>query len=207
MTDARIPERYLNDRRILKLTDTERSSYFMAGVWSVSNRTDGKFDDGDLDLIPTFSKSAIKSLIGSGLWARSADGYVDTEFMRVNTSRDDLEVLDNIRRADREKKARLAAHKKGNHDLCYPGVCEFLPGDIPGESSRGAHRRGEDRTGKDNTGVSFDENPPSGGFAEEVTNVSFSQQSGEVFDWDTAPIPGGDWGSADAPGNVIGGVR
>ncbi|MDN8793368.1 hypothetical protein Q0M19_14205, partial [Staphylococcus aureus] len=73
MTDARIPERYLNDRRILKLTDTEPTSYFMAGVWSVSNRTDGKFDDGDLDLIPTFSKSAIKSLIGNGLWARSAD--------------------------------------------------------------------------------------------------------------------------------------
>lgn len=199
MTDARIPERYLNDRRILKLTDTERSSYFMAGVWSVSNRTDGKFDDGDLDLIPTFNKAAIRSLIGSGLWARSADGYIDTEFLRVNTSRDDLEVLDNIRRADREKKARQAAHKKGNHDLCYPGVCEFLPGDVPGESSRGAHRRGEDRTGKDNTGVSF------GGT--EVADATFDSHSGEVFDWDTAQIPDGEWGSADAPGNVIGGLR
>lgn len=151
-------------------------------------------DDGDLDLIPTFNKAAIRSLIGSGLWARSADGYIDTEFLRVNTSRDDLEVLDNIRRADREKKARQAAHKKGNHDLCYPGVCEFLPGDVPGESSRGAHRRGED-----NTGVSFGRT--------EASNDAFDAGTGEVFDWDTAPIPAGEWGSTDAPGNVIGGLR
>lgn len=191
MTDARIPERYLNDRRILKLTDTERSSYFMAAVWSVSNRTDGAFDEGDLNLIPTFNRSAIPTLLAVGLWARTAEGYADTEFLRVNTSRDDLLVLDNMRRADRQKKARLNAHKKGNHALCYAAVCEFLPGDVPGESSRGADRTGEDRIGKDIRVPHFTQ--------EETVDPA----TGVVADWPSALIPDTEWGSPDAPGNVV----
>lgn len=183
MTDARIPERYLMDRRIVRLTDTQRSSYFMAILWSVSNRTDGRFDSADLPLIPTFTTTVVDALVGCGLWAVADGGWIDTEFKNVQTSKDDLEVLDNARRADREKKARLKAHKAGNHELCTPATCNegqfpsfsTVPGDVPGERSRGAHRRGEERRGKGQEG-----------FQEQHVDPA----TGVVDDWYTAPIPG-----------------
>ena len=159
MTDSRLPERYLTDRRILRLTDAERNSYIMATLWSVSNRTDGRIERDDLQFIPTFKLASIPALTRTGLWSEEAEGWVDTEFDKVQTSKDDLEVLDNARRADREKKARQAAHKKGDHSRCYPSVCgemglpskgpsfKEIPGDVPGELSRGGHRRGDARKG------------------------------------------------------------
>ena len=155
MTDSRLPERYLTDRRILRLTDTERNSYIMGTLWSVSNRTDGRIERDDLQFIPTFNLASIPALTRTGLWSEETEGWVDTEFDKVQTSKDDLEVLDNARRADRQKKARQRAHKKGDHALCEPGECRETtgntpsfppsPGDSPGDESRGQHRRGEDR--------------------------------------------------------------
>ena len=155
MTDSRLPERYLTDRRILRLTDTERNSYIMGTLWSVSNRTDGRIERDDLQFIPTFNLASIPALTRTGLWSEETEGWVDTEFDKVQTSKDDLEVLDNARRADRVKKARQRAHKKGDHALCEPGECRETtgntpsfppsPGDSPGDDSRGQHRRGEDR--------------------------------------------------------------
>lgn len=162
MTDARIPERYLMDRRVVRLTHAQRSSYFMSTLWSVSNRTDGHFDREDLPFIPTFDTDAVNALVKVGLWNVTETGWVDVEFLSVQTSRDDLVVLDNARKADREKKARLKAHKVGQHHLCTSSTCEEVerqspsftpaPSDVPGERSRGAHRIGEDRQGKDRRG-------------------------------------------------------
>lgn len=159
MTDARIPERYLMDRRIVRLTHTQRSSYFMSTLWSVSNRTDGHIEREDLALIPTFDPSSVDALVERGLWAVTETGWVDVDFEIVQTSRDDLVTLDNARKADREKKRRHAAHKRDDHSLCAPDNCNAttngkpsftsVPGDVPGELSRGGHRLGEARQGKD----------------------------------------------------------
>lgn len=127
MADARIPEQYLNDRRILRLTDTERSSYFMALVWSISNRTDGRIERGDLPLIPTFAPQAVPGLVRWECWLTDGDdAWLIADFVRWQTSRSEFEVLDNARRREREKKARQRAKAK-----------ETVPGDSPGGTSRG----------------------------------------------------------------------
>lgn len=162
MTDARVPERYLMDKRIVRLTDAERSSYFMATLWSVSNRTDGRIDRDDLPLIPTFKTASIQALVGSGLWSPTEIGWVDTEFANVQTSKSDLEVLENARRADREKKARRRAANKDS------------PGDSPRDMSPGQHRTGQDRTGQDKPKFSEDD---------------INQKTGEVVEWPVVAIP------------------
>lgn len=159
MTDARIPERYLMDRRIVRLNHAQRSSYFMSTLWSVSNRTDGHFEQDDLALIPTFDRGVVDILVNVGLWKVTETGWVDVEFLNVQTSRDDLEVLDKARAAERRKKNRQNAHKRDDHRLCTPDTCDQMtssspsftpiPGEFPGEGSRGTHRRGEERRGKD----------------------------------------------------------
>ncbi len=154
MTDARVPERYLVDRRILRLTDSERSSYLMAALWSVSNRTDGRFERDDLPFIPTFKEASVPALVRTGLWVEDNGGWSDTEFAKVQTSKSDLEVLDNARRADREKKARQRAGKRA--------TSTSNPGDGPGDVSRGQHRReiGESKERKGESDYESEEDEP-----------------------------------------------
>ena len=172
MTDARIPERYLMDRRIVRLTDAQRSSYFMAVLWSVSNRTDGQFDRADLPLIPTFSLAAVDALVDSGLWAVTDRGWVDVEFLHVQTSKHDLEVLDNARRADREKKRRQRSAKREapSYSPAFPGT---VPGTFPGDDT------GEERTGKARTGKDYEHYP----------DMAVNSATGEVDQWHTVAIP------------------
>ncbi|MGM1016773.1 MAG: hypothetical protein ACQEW8_04465 [Actinomycetota bacterium] len=148
MTDARIPERFLADRRVLRLTPEARSSYFMATLWSVSNRTDGHFDRADIEFIPTFASAAIDELVHCGLWEPNGDGWQDTEFARTQSTRDALDHLERIRKAEREKKARQRAHAAGLHDLCS-AACGHTG--RPGDTSRGQSpgtAQDRDRTGE-----------------------------------------------------------
>jgi len=50
VTDARFPERWLNDRRVLRLSDPAFRLFVIPLTWSVSNRTDGDLYDDDLRL-------------------------------------------------------------------------------------------------------------------------------------------------------------
>lgn len=169
MTDARLPERYLMDRRIVRLNDTARSSYFMAVLWSVSNRTDGRIEREDLPLIPTFNTSSAKALVDCGLWIEHGNGWLDVEFAKVQTSKSDLEVLENARRADREKKARMRAAKKDSTPD-FPGS---VPGTIPGDST------GEERTGKARTGKA----------STESVNFTTGEVDSPSLSWAVAEIP------------------
>lgn len=174
-----MPERYLTDRRILRLSDSERSSYFMAALWSVSNRTDGHFESEDLPLIPTFNPASVPALTGAGLWLEGGAGWVDAEFDKVQTSKSDLEVLERARRADREKKARqraeLRAEKRGQATPSF----RSSPGDDPGDVSRGQHRRGQDRQGQADYEV-------------DQVNQSTGEVTGAPLDWPVVSIPGSD---------------
>lgn len=60
MTDARFPERWLNDRRVLRLSDPAFRLFVISLTWSVSNRTYGELydDDDDLLLIPRVDLAA-----------------------------------------------------------------------------------------------------------------------------------------------------
>lgn len=144
MTDARFPERYLSDRRVLRLTADEFRGWAFATIWSVSNRTDGVILSDELLLIPFMTAGTAQKLEACGLWEASGGGWVIADFSQAQTSRHELEVLDNARRRDREKKARQRAAKTG-----APVSFSDVPGDGPGGSSRGTSRG---RVPEDSTG-------------------------------------------------------
>ncbi len=179
MADARLPERYLIDRRVLRLTDPERSSLFMATVWSVSNRTDGRIERADLPLIPTFTPKVIPALVAAELWqADGPNAWLISDYQRDQTSRHDFEVLEAARRREREKKQRQRAKDRTEGQS---------RGDVPGDDT-GKDRQGQARQepGQDYRGV--------------------DERTGEVSGWPTAEIPDAldeRWGSPDAPGAVV----
>lgn len=172
VADARIPEQYLTDKRILRLTDTERSSFFMALVWSISNRTDGRIERADLPLIPTFSEKAVAGLVRWGCWeSDGVEAWLISDFTRWQTTRSEFEVLDNARRREREKKARQRAKAREN-----------IPGDSTGGTSRGTTqaRQGQAR-----------QEPEQG---QEGNEIHVDESTGEVSSW-AAVKPGspGEW--------------
>lgn len=161
MTDARLPDRFLNDRRLQRLSAESYRAFVNALMWSVSNRTDGVVLPDDLDLIPGFPAAAAPTLTASGLWKeRKAGGWVIADFRSTQTSRSQLETLENYRRREREQKARHRARKAAGEanasdiDECG-GSAEPPPHpdespDVQGDSPPGRPRIGQDR---DRTGT------------------------------------------------------
>lgn len=146
MTDARFPERWLQDRRVHRLDDRDFRSFMYSLAWSVSNRTDGLVEEQDFALIPHFSPNSVGPLVTAGLWEtvtyHREIAWRIADFKKTQSSKDDLEVLENVRAAEREKKRRQRARKAG--------VAVHVPGDVPGDST-GVHVPGDD-TGQDRQG-------------------------------------------------------
>lgn len=144
MTDTRLPECWLNDRRIRRLSSDGYRSFVIALMWSVSNQTDGYIDDADLDLIPGFVFPHQGELRESGLWVRVESGWHITVFAETQTSHDELVALSHARAVEREKKARWRANKKAQ-------VIELSRGQSRGQSTVDEDRdyTGQDRTGQD----------------------------------------------------------
>lgn len=183
MSDFRFTGRWLNDRRVMSLTGDDFKSFVTAGAWMVENRTDGRVTADDLDYIPRFNKTSIKRLITAGLWEESGDGWAMTDYRATQTSRAEFETLENNRRRDREKKARQRAR-------------DSVPGDVPGDVSRGTAQARTGKAGKEKTDVVFSN--------EHTADDAVEPSTGELIDWPTALVPDSDWGSPDAPGNVLG---
>ena len=177
MTDLRIPERYLNDRRIMRLTPVDFTSFVMASLWSVSNRTDGQVEREDVPLIPMFSDASIPVFVNRGLWINTTAGWEIADYSSTQTSKHDLEVLENARRADREKKARQRAEKRASNSSPGPSFSSD-PRDSPRDVSPGGHRTGQ--AGQDQVNW-FDEKTG------EVNDTDLRK----VSSWDVAPIPSG----------------
>ncbi len=138
MSDFRFAGRWLNDRRVLRLTGDDFKSFVLAGTWMVENRTDGKITVDDFEFIPRFDRASPDRLVASGLWEVDGDGWVMADFAETQTSRAEFETLANARRREREKKARRRAR-------------DVSPGTSPGTESPGStqDRTGQARTGKD----------------------------------------------------------
>ena len=145
MTDVRVPERWLMDRRVMRLNSDEFRAFILGYLWSVSNRTDGFIDREDLSLVPGMTGQIVAILVSIELWAAETGGFRMVDFDATQSSKHDLEVLENARRADREKKARLRASAKS------PLVFSSAPGDSPGDESQGQHR--QERQARDNRQV------------------------------------------------------
>ncbi|GAB4082092.1 hypothetical protein G3R41_08770 [Modestobacter muralis] len=149
MTDARFPERWLNDKRVVRLNDSAFRTFVTTLAWSVSNRTDGVIELDDLDLIHGADPAAAQALFAAGLWSpvpgdRPGDGHQGTSpsrvrievFAETQTSSHELEVLENVRRRDREKKARQRAKTPAPANpasTVSPGTPS--PGTVPRDST------------------------------------------------------------------------
>lgn len=131
MTDARFPDRWLTDRRLLRLPDDAFRLFAVSLMWSVANKTDGVLYDDDLTLIPRADTGCVGQLESAGLWARGDGRWVITVFADSQTSRTELDALAARRLADRKRKARERLNKAAG-----PAV----PGDNPGAQSRDASR-------------------------------------------------------------------
>ena len=134
MTDARLPERWLNDRRLLRLPDDAFRLFATSLMWSVANRTDGVLYDDDLALIPGVNPGLADPLAKAGLWKREWDRWLIIEFEETQTTRTELEAAARARRAQRDKKRRQRAAKAA-----------AVPGDVPRDTTR----TGQDRTGQE----------------------------------------------------------
>ena len=152
MTDARLPDRWLTDRRLQRLSDSHFRAFVNGLLWSVSNRTDGVIEIDDLALIPRFPAGVVQTLVDAGLWAPQSGGWVIADFAATQTSRDQHEAMEKIRSRERQKKAAQRAAKAGGETPSTQSCPGDSPGDSPGELSRGLsaglHRTGQDRTGK-----------------------------------------------------------
>jgi hypothetical protein len=111
MTDARFPERWLNDRRVLRLSDAAFRLFVYGLAWSVANKTDGYLSDEDLVLIPGVNLEAAEALYDAELWWSHMHGAQITEFEDTQSSRDELDALAARRRNDRRRKAAERARK------------------------------------------------------------------------------------------------
>ena len=112
MTDARFPERWLNDRRLRRLSDAGFRLFMVSLTWSVSNRTDGVLYPDDLALLADVDPARAVELEKAELWRRVKDYWLVVDFEGTQTTRKQLEGLAHKRLMDRERKARERARKR-----------------------------------------------------------------------------------------------
>jgi hypothetical protein len=151
MTDARLPDRWLNDRRLQRLSPEHFRTYVNALMWSVGNRTDGHIERADAGMVPHWSAGAAKAFVDAGLFTPQSDGWLITDYVATQTSREQLAAAEAARVREREKKARQRAAKaaeKAAGESAVPGdIPGEVPRDVPGEST-GQDRLGQDRPGQ-----------------------------------------------------------
>lgn len=176
MTDARLPERWLVDRRLLRLSDSAYRTFTTALLWSVANRTDGRLEAGDVDLMLGARSLDVPELLKAGLMDRDGTDLTLVDFEATQTSRNELEVLENNRRREREKKQRQRAKGTGSADTTtVPGDSPegSTPVRVPGTAQAGRQDRQE---GKDRLleGVTeLDEDELLAGLAEHRSELSW----------------------------------
>lgn len=146
MTDARFPERWLNDRRVLRLADAEFRTFVTTLAWSVSNRTDGAISTDDLCFVLGSSVGSAPGLVRAALWTLQDNGWHINDYATTQTSAHELEILDNYRRTERVKKAK---HRGAKANLPTPDP-ETDTSDVHGDMSTGRSTgTAKDRTGQE----------------------------------------------------------
>jgi hypothetical protein len=149
MTDARFPERWLNDRRVVRLSDRAFRLFVTSLAWSVANRTDGRLYPDDLALLLGVDPGAAGELVKAGLWSAAGEGWQVVDFGHTQTTEAQLVGLEHKRAMDRERQARKRAHDRGDHRVCLPEHC-----DPSRDVTRDFMRDTKDRPGQARTGAS-----------------------------------------------------
>ncbi|MDI3241643.1 hypothetical protein QK292_08720 [Arthrobacter sp. AL08] len=166
MTDVRLPERWLNDRRIRKLSADELRTFVFGLLWVVGNRTDGDIDAADLELIPDAGPGHAVRLVDLELWSKTKTGWRIVDFELTQTSRGQLEGLELRKRQDADRQRAKRDRDRDDEDAVPPGpdAVGARDGhapesrDVTPDPSRDGSRDesrddiGKERTGKDRTG-------------------------------------------------------
>jgi hypothetical protein len=164
MTDARLPERWLNDRRITRLSDPAFRAFGNVLMWSAGNLTDGVITARDLDDIPRVTIAVWAELVEAGLFGPlgdDGDRWLFVEHLTQPT-RAEVEAAASARGKAREKKARQRAGKAGDKPADQTPVPGDVPGDITGQDRTGQARTGKEGDHRNETGPAhngYDPNP------------------------------------------------
>jgi hypothetical protein len=138
MTDARLPERWLNARKFRRLTDREWRSYTHALMWSVANRTDGVIEHRDIGDIPGFDPACVPAFVDAGIWSRIDDGWLIADYLTTQSSRAQLERDDRNRERNRERQRR---HRAKPETADSGHVTRDITGDHAGQDRTGQDRK------------------------------------------------------------------
>lgn len=146
MTDARFPERWLNDRRIIRLSNSAFRTFVLGMTWAVANRTDGYIARDDLDFIHGANPDDADELVKAGLWEWADDsGYWIEGFTKVQTSAAQLDGLEMKKQQDARRAKKYRDKKKDSPPDPNPPSSRDSSRDDIGQARTGQDR--QDRTG------------------------------------------------------------
>lgn len=102
----------------MRLSPEVFRAFVLSLSWAVSNRTDGRVEVADLDMVPGCSLDSAAALVNAGLWTPADDGtgWQIVDFLNTQTSRDKLEGLELRKRQDADRSKSYRQRKKaGEH--------------------------------------------------------------------------------------------
>lgn len=147
MTDARLPEHWLTDPRMDRLSDRAWRTFTGSLMWSASQGTDGWIPRTSMRWVHPegVDEQTRGELVGAGLWVVGADGVSIQDWERSQSLAADVERQRERNRAknkalrDRKRQATPSAPHVAS-------VTERVTGHVTGHAG-GQDRRGQARTG------------------------------------------------------------
>lgn len=112
MTDTRLAESFLTHPTIDGLSDAAHRVYTNGLVYAVAGSTDGRLPQRALRLLHPdgTTKTVVKELVNAGLWTAVGDGFEVRNFLRYQSSAEQVkqaaEARQQQRAADAERKRR-----------------------------------------------------------------------------------------------------
>lgn len=132
MTDARMPSRWIADRRFLRLPDVHLASYVFALMYAAESRTDGVLDSDDFRVIPRYDQASTSVLVEHGLLeVIDATHWLITDYSATQTSAADLRAQDERRLRARDKKREQRARPQTTPVQTTTEVTEWNTVTIP----------------------------------------------------------------------------
>lgn len=114
MVSANIPEQWLSNVSILRLSYRARDHHTMLLMWSVANRTDGAIPR-DIDIFqPTITAEGIEELVKAGFLLDRGEDFLLTKYEESQSSSAQIDagVLAARRNSDKLRKRRQRANEK-----------------------------------------------------------------------------------------------
>lgn len=181
MTDARFPERWLNDGRLQRVSAAAYRTFGNALMWTVANKTDGHLPADVLVLIPHASEADIKELASVSLLVdHPSDGWLFADFEGTQTSRADHERREAERAAESASRKRRRHHAGGDHSLCSDDNCGMSGRTSGGTSAdMSGDKSGRSPLGKGQGQGTYEQEPSTGlGAGERDSTTSSASNTG-----------------------------